>query len=477
MLQTLSKIILIILAVMLGLAAAFFAKAGLEVVVEKVIWIAQNKTTQEIITEPAGPALKQVTLHSRRPDRVRQGTIDNTIKVPLQGKAIVADLDDMNILLFENGELQETHSILSKGRPGSPWETPAGNYTVNYKIENHFSSIGEVWMPYSMQFFGNFFIHGWPSYPNGTPVEEGYSGGCIRLADEVSKIVYEFADVGTQVAVVGGSYWLSDASQSDGYYEFADDAQTYPPVITAKSYVVADLETGEVLLQKDAHSERTIASISKFMTALVSLETVNQFQQATVSRSAVDTYGYRGGLKVGETWEVGDMLYPLLLESSNDAAEVIAEHIGRNSFMANMNQKAQSIGLKKTMFDDPSGLSSGNISTAADLFRLTQYIYKHKRYILDLTKLKHYSSKHKTWYNISKFEDDENYIGGKVGYTDHSGHTLVTTFDVELSDSVTRPIGIILLQAHQTERDTRKILSYISKTFSYVTKVENEKME
>ena len=67
-------------------------------------------------------------------------------------KSITADLDKMIIYLQENGNTVEELPILSKGKPGSPWETPVGKYAVAYKEEKHFSSIGKVWMPNSIQF-------------------------------------------------------------------------------------------------------------------------------------------------------------------------------------------------------------------------------------------------------------------------------------------------------------------------------------
>ena len=106
---------------------------------------------------------------------------------------IAANLSEMRLYLFENGVATATYPILSKGKRGSRWETPTGLYKIETKEQDHFSSLGQVHMPQSMQFFGNFFIHGWPYYPDGTPVPEGYSGGCIRLSTDDATAVFEFA--------------------------------------------------------------------------------------------------------------------------------------------------------------------------------------------------------------------------------------------------------------------------------------------
>ena len=90
---------------------------------------------------------------------------------------VEVNLQKMLLTLYENGEVKEEFPVLSKGREGSWWETPTGKYKALTKEVNHFSSIGKVWMPWSIQFYGNFFIHGWPYHQNGEPVPKSYSGG------------------------------------------------------------------------------------------------------------------------------------------------------------------------------------------------------------------------------------------------------------------------------------------------------------
>jgi hypothetical protein len=170
-----------------------------------------------------------------------------------------------------------------------------------------------------MQFFGNFFIHGWPYYPGGKQVPEGYSGGCIRLADADAQEIYEFVDVGTAVVIRGGKEEVEEtATTTPGSYRTLGSAKV--PRLSAQSYLIADLDTGDIILEKDKDVVRPIASITKLMTAIVSLEVVNQFRETTISDEAEDTYGAQGGVRAGQTMMVRDLLYPLLLSSSNDAA-------------------------------------------------------------------------------------------------------------------------------------------------------------
>lgn len=117
-------------------------------------------------------------------------------------KMIIADLLNMRITLVSSTTL-ETLPIITKGKPGSYYETPVGEYEVGLKSYKHFSTLGEVYMPYSVQFYANFFIHGIPYHTDGTRVSSSYSGGCIRLADVDAKKVYDFATPKMKVLVIG----------------------------------------------------------------------------------------------------------------------------------------------------------------------------------------------------------------------------------------------------------------------------------
>src|SRR5262249_18797262 len=160
----------------------------------------------------------------------------------------------MKLYLYDNGFAVATYDIKSKGKKGSRWETPTGLYSVETKEENHFSSIGQVNMPYSMEFFGNFFIHGWPTEPDGTPVPEGYSGGCIRLSTDDAEKVFNFADRSTPIFV-----WNGDTASSTPF------AVTNKPMpkISAKAFLVADIQSGKVYAEKDAQEALPIASLTK----------------------------------------------------------------------------------------------------------------------------------------------------------------------------------------------------------------------
>jgi len=257
-------------------------------------------------------------------------------------------------------------------------------------------------------------------------------------------------------------------------YYFYENSDNFPR-ITSRAYLVADLDTGKIIKQSNRDKKYPIASLTKLMTALVSVETVNQDGDARVSYDAINTYGRQGNLYSGQVLKASDFLYPLLLESSNDASEVIAEFSGRKFFLANMNGKARSVGLVNTSFGDPSGLSYENISTVEDLFKLVQYIYKNEAKILEITKQKNQEIDDNVWFSNSRFRNDERYYGGKNGYTDEALHTLISIFDLPLGESegliddITedRRIAIILLKGDETEDDTRDIISWLLNNIYY----------
>ncbi len=230
--------------------------------------------------------------------------------------------------------------------------------------------------------------------------------------------------------------------------------------ITADSYLVADLESGDILLAKNSSAVRPIASISKLMTALVSFSRMDQADIATVSSRALDTRETAGGLVLNEKISVGDLLFPLLLESSNDAAEVIAEHFGRANFIAEMNTTAKSLGMKNTSFSDPSGLSNQNVSTAQDLFLFVRDLYLSRSEVFTITRQDRYQVLGHRWVNASLFVNEEGYLGGKSGYIYAAGHTLISLFNFKTSRG-DRRIAFITLKGDNKEADMRLLIGHV----------------
>jgi poly-gamma-glutamate synthesis protein (capsule biosynthesis protein) len=250
-------------------------------------------------------------------------------------------------------------------------------------------------------------------------------------------------------------------------YFYTNKNSKIKPKISAIAYVVGDLNTGEVILAKDQDRKLPIASTSKLMTALVAKENGDASTVATVSKKAVSAEGQNGNLRVGEKIKTSDLIYPLLLESSNDAAEALAEHFGRDNFLSKMNARALSLNMSSTSYEDPSGLSSNNKSTAADLFRLAGYLKNQKEDLLSITTKKSFSNKKHSWSNISQFLGNNSYVGGKSGFTNEAQQTVVSIFNLPLGEKGVRPIAITLLGSPDRQKDVDSILKYLKKNIYY----------
>jgi poly-gamma-glutamate synthesis protein (capsule biosynthesis protein) len=239
------------------------------------------------------------------------------------------------------------------------------------------------------------------------------------------------------------------------------------PNVKGEAYLVGDLDTGEVILEKNQDKIFPIASVSKLMTATISKETENQDETVKISKKMLATEGENGNLYLNEKIKMSDLLYPLLLESSNDAAEAIAENSGRDSFVQAMNQKAKDLGLSNTSFEDPSGLSEHNVSTVSDLFKFAEYLKNNLSDLLHISTLKSYNNKKQIWFNNSQFLNLPGYQGGKRGYIDESLQTAVSLFTLPLGATSTRNIGITLLRSPDRLKDIKNLVSFLNKNVYY----------
>lgn len=241
-----------------------------------------------------------------------------------------------------------------------------------------------------------------------------------------------------------------------------EKANIKEPSLSAEGYLVADIQTGKIIFEKNKTKQFPIASITKLMTALVSLEIIDQSQIAIVPPEALtgENPSIRS-LSEGEVISTGSLLYPLLLESSNAAAKTLANHIGTKNFLDYMNGKAESIGLSDTFFSDSSGLSSRNISTPEDMFSFVSYLFKNKKQILDITRKKEFEEGMKKWSNGNKFSGLEGFLGGKTGYTESAEKTFAGLFSPPSAGPSQKEIAIIILKSRDRDDDVIKILDYL----------------
>ncbi|MEA2092804.1 MAG: L,D-transpeptidase family protein [Patescibacteria group bacterium] len=290
---------------------------------------------------------------------------------------IDVDLEEMEISLYEEGEKIKTFSAVSKGREGSWWETPPGFYFVGDTIATHFSSVAQVWMPYAVQFYGNFFIHGWPYDYMGRGLSAGPSGGCIRMNTADAKEVFLFAERGMPVLVFNKKEtpFLPAITIPDEDYQFSEQ-------VSAENFMLADIETGEIILNKDKNAEINGEPLVRPMLAVVFSETVNLERRITARSWMIEGFS-DGVIFPNASYTGSQLLEKTLTTSSKEPLLVLTRFLTPEHFKEVVNAKARSIGMENTFFSDIFSFSEENITTPVDVAKAMRYIYQYRGFVFD----------------------------------------------------------------------------------------------
>ena len=259
-------------------------------------------------------------------------------------------------------------------------------------------------------------------------------------------------------------------------FSFADE-QNNVPSINAASAILIDNRTNKVLYSKNEDTKMFPASTTKIITAIITLENCSLDEQATASFDAVNIpEGYAtADIKIGETFTVEQLLEMLLVHSANDAANVLAEHVGGSleSFVSIMNTKASELGLTNTHFTNAYGLQDDNhYTTARDLATIMKYCLQNENFrricglascaipATNMSEPRTYSST-----NQLVIAGNNNYYPyvttGKTGFTSDAKHCLVSSAynnDLELI--------CVVLGSEDNFGDTRAIYNYAYSTYS-----------
>lgn len=237
------------------------------------------------------------------------------------------------------------------------------------------------------------------------------------------------------------------------------------PEVSAPSAVVADAATGEVLFARAAAQRRPIASATKLMTALLVLERAALSDVVPAADYRASPVESRLNLRSGERMTVADLLRGLLLESANDAAVTLAEHVSgsRQAFVGLMNRRAAELGLTGTRFANPIGLDApGNHSTARDLVALTRELRGHAffRQVTDRSGATLQSgARRRTIQNRNLLVRLHPFMNGvKTGRTNQAGYVLVGSGSRGGITLVTVVLGTASEEAR--DADTLELMEY-----------------
>jgi serine-type D-Ala-D-Ala carboxypeptidase (penicillin-binding protein 5/6) len=234
-------------------------------------------------------------------------------------------------------------------------------------------------------------------------------------------------------------------------------ASAAPPAIRAPAAILVEPATGDVVLQRQATKERPVASTTKLMTALITLE------RARLSR-VMTTVRYHGapaesviGLRAGERMTVADLLRGLLLASANDAAATLAARVGgsQRAFVSLMNARARQLGLRHTHYANAIGLDDpGNYSSAEDLVKLTLILRRNAffREVTNLPRATLKSGSHpRTILNRNLLVRSVPEVNGvKTGHTASAGYILVAS----ASKADVTVISVVLDESTEATRDS-----------------------
>ncbi len=205
--------------------------------------------------------------------------------------------------------------------------------------------------------------------------------------------------------------------------------------LSAVSAVLIDGDTGIVLYEKNAYEQRAMASTTKIMTALLTIEAGDLDREFTVDSYAIRVEGTSMGLQEGDQVSRRDLLYGILLPSGNDAANAAAVSVAGSigAFVELMNEKAAELGLENTHFVTPSGLDAdGHYTTAYDLAQLTAHAMKNEifREVVSCSSAEVEFGNppyQRTLYNSNKMlARYDGAIGVKTGFTDNARRCLVS---------------------------------------------------
>lgn len=252
------------------------------------------------------------------------------------------------------------------------------------------------------------------------------------------------------------------------------------PVRSALSMNVNREGDTKILFTQEPDKPLAIASLSKLMTALIALEHYSLNQKIYITQEIVDTEENFGELRVGDKFEVQDLLYPLLMESSNDAAVALASVVGEEAFVDLMNLEAKNLGLLNTLFIDAAGLDPDfpettlNLSTSRDLTKLIQYIIKTHPQIFDILKLQEFKlydangKFHHTLTNTNQLLENNGWptkvLGGKTGWTPEAKGTLILVLESPKGKGY---LINVILGSDNRFRDMREMVEWIYTSFRW----------
>ncbi|MDD4661702.1 MAG: serine hydrolase [Candidatus Pacebacteria bacterium] len=228
-----------------------------------------------------------------------------------------------------------------------------------------------------------------------------------------------------------------------------------------------------ILYENNLEEKTAIASITKLMSAVIVIDNYPSNSKILIDEKMLSAWGTSGSLKLGEHITIENLLYIMLIESSNDAAECLASKLDRENFIILMNEKAKKLKMKKTFFVNPSGLDEDdgtyNTSSAKDLTILASEIIKNYPLIPEILSHKEYTVKseegvdHKITTTNSLLREMPIGTWGKTGYTEIANGCLILMTKNDLGDIIIN----IIINSNDRFREMKNLTTWINNSFSF----------
>lgn len=257
-------------------------------------------------------------------------------------------------------------------------------------------------------------------------------------------------------------------------------------VVAAKASIIVETNTGKVIYENNSDIKNYPASVTKVLTAILVIENCKMDDVAIASYTAISKVpsGYVvAPLSVGEKMKIKDLLYALMLKSANDAAYVLAEHVGGSidGFSDMMNKKAKELGCENSHFVNPNGIHAKNHYTSAyDMYLISSYAMKNdtfrkivSTYKYTLPATNKYKYKNRVMTNSNAFVNPNSSLynkdihGIKTGTTKQAGNCLITESSKDGLEFVTVVLGAKTKYSKFSE--TEKMIKYAFDNYTYTT--------
>lgn len=419
----------------------------------------QVASLPQLVVTSTEPYFQTTLSYGPAPQLANRSLLDSLQAALAEQEAsyLLVDAEAGEVRLFLKGQEVFTAPVVAVPSERSWRAAPTGWYQLTGTQARQYSALQTAYYPYAVAFARNYLIHGTPERAEGTSADAVVETGVQLRNNDAAAL---FALVPDELSVL--VYAPHQVPAAAGYVVNGPD-------IGKGTYLVADVLTGQPIMQRGTTTERrSIASLTKLMTAVVAAEQLDLESEVLITQERyVQSLVPR--LEGRSRTTLYNLMQLLMIESSNEAAEVIAAQMGRERFIEAMNQKADSLGLSATVFTDPSGLDAGNQSSLRDLATLTSYVFEQHRFIFTLSVEEEVvrTERPDDFVNLQNFNivpELTDLIGGKIGETMAAGQTSVTVHSVAVAGE-SRPIVVVLLGSDSRDADVTTIHQYFIDRF------------